>query len=103
MKFTNILSVDDISDLVNAKKVTGNINLEIKGINEIHRVEEGDICFVDHPKYFQKVIHSKASLILINAEADCPEGKTLLMVDDPLKAYLSIVENMLLLFHQKNL
>ena len=32
----------------------GNENHLVIGLNEIHRVEVGDLVFVDHPKYYEK-------------------------------------------------
>ena len=61
------------------------------GINEIHRVETGDLAFVDHPKYYRTCIESAASFIIIDRETDFPEGKVLLVVDQPFEAYLTIV------------
>lgn len=61
------------------------------GINEIHRVESGDLVFVDHPKYYQTCLESAATHIIINAMVDCPAGKTLLVVADPFEAYQQIV------------
>jgi UDP-3-O-[3-hydroxymyristoyl] glucosamine N-acyltransferase len=70
----------------------GNTNAFAKGINEIHKVEEGDICFVDHPKYYDKCLNSNATFIIINTtEVVIPEGKTLLVVNEPFEAYLAIV------------
>jgi len=70
----------------------GNENAFAKGINEIHKVEVGDICFVDHPKYYDKCLNSLASFIIINTETVAiPEGKTLLVVAEPFEAYLKIV------------
>jgi UDP-3-O-[3-hydroxymyristoyl] glucosamine N-acyltransferase len=64
------------------------------GINEIHRVEDGDICFVDHPKYYAKCLASAASFIIINTnEVSIPEGKTLLVVKEPFEAYLKIANH----------
>src|SRR5690554_1709970 len=55
----------------------------ITGLNEIHRVEEGDVVFVDHPKYYEKALKSNATTILIDKEVDCPEGKALLISKQP--------------------
>ena len=54
-------------------------------MNEIHVVQAGDIVFVDHPKYYEKALHSKATIVLINKEVECPEGKALLISDDPFR------------------
>lgn len=50
-------------------------------------VESGDIVFVDHPKYYDKALQSAATVILINKEVDCPEGKALLISDDPFRDF----------------
>jgi UDP-3-O-[3-hydroxymyristoyl] glucosamine N-acyltransferase len=63
------------------------------GINEIHKVEEGDLVFVDHPKYYQKCIQSAATFIIINQRTEFPPHKALLLVDDPFEAYLKIVQH----------
>ena len=59
----------------------------VLGMNEIHVVENGDIVFVDHPKYYDKALKSKATIILINKNVDCPEGKALLISDDPFRDF----------------
>jgi len=46
-------------------------------------VEEGDIVFVDHPKYYDKALQSSATIVLINKKVTCPEGKALLISKDP--------------------
>ncbi len=62
------------------------------GINEIHKVEMGDLCFVDHPKYYDTCLKSDATHIIINTkEVNLPEGKSLLVVNDPFEAYLQII------------
>ncbi|MPT34083.1 MAG: UDP-3-O-(3-hydroxymyristoyl)glucosamine N-acyltransferase, partial [Flavobacterium sp.] len=57
------------------------------GMNEIHVVEPGDIVFVDHPKYYDKALQSAATIVLINKEVECPEGKALLLSDDPFRDF----------------
>ncbi len=56
-------------------------------MNEIHVVEEGDIVFVDHPKYYDKALNSKASVVLINKKVECPTGKVLLISEDPFRDF----------------
>jgi UDP-3-O-[3-hydroxymyristoyl] glucosamine N-acyltransferase len=63
------------------------------GINEIHKVEQGDVVFVDHPKYYDACIHSAATFIIINKETTYPPGKALLIADDPFEAYLKLVNH----------
>ncbi len=56
-------------------------------MNEIHVVQEGEIVFVDHPKYYDKALLSRASVVLINKVVDCPPGKALLISDDPFRDF----------------
>ena len=56
-------------------------------MNEIHVVEPGDIVFVDHPKYYTKALEAAATIVLINKEVACPEGKALLISDDPFRDF----------------
>lgn len=90
MKFPSPVSVTWIADLINAK-IEGNTNGTCLGINEIHKVEEGDLVFVDHPKYYKKCIESAATFIIINKSTACPPNKGLLIVDEPFEAYQKIV------------
>jgi UDP-3-O-[3-hydroxymyristoyl] glucosamine N-acyltransferase len=78
-----------IADYVGAK-IIGNNTLQAQGINEIHRVEDGDISFVDLEKYYSKVLNSKATIILIDKETTCPEGKALLQTEDPCGAFIKL-------------
>ncbi len=90
MEFINPVPVTTIAQLIGAE-IIGNINGNARGINEIHKVSTGDLVFVDHPKYYDKCINSAATFIIINKQTECPEGKALLIVDDPFEAYLKIV------------
>lgn len=92
MQFPSPVPVSFIADLINAK-IKGNENAFASGINEIHRVKEGDIVFVDHPKYYETCLNSNATCIIINTETEVPEGKTLFIVADPFEAYLKIVNH----------
>jgi UDP-3-O-[3-hydroxymyristoyl] glucosamine N-acyltransferase len=92
MQFENPVDAVWLANFIDAK-IVGNANLKAKGINEINRVEAGDIVFVDHPKYYQKCIQSNATFILINKAVDCPEGKVLLVTAQPYAAYDKIVKH----------
>ena len=86
MKFASEHNLKEIAELIDAEFV-GPDDYPVKGINEIHVVEEGDIVFVDHPKYYNKALNSKASVVLINKNVDCPEGKALLISNDPFRDF----------------
>lgn len=92
MKFPAPIAVQEIAQLIGAKLV-GNVNGLVSGINEIHKVEPGDLVFVDHPKYYDKCINSAATFIIINKETSFPEGKALLIVEQPFEAYQAIVRH----------
>lgn len=89
----------DFSQPVPVKKLATKYNLLLKGnstseatgINEIHKVRAGDITFVDVEKYYLKSLNSNASIIIINKDIPCPEGKTLLITEDPFTIYNQIV------------
>ncbi len=92
MRFDKPAPVTVIASLIDAE-VVGNSNGMATGINEIHKVEAGDLVFVDHPKYYDTCINSAASFIIINKKVDCPDGKALLITNDPFEAYLKIVNH----------
>jgi len=82
MKLPRIYSLKEIAEIIGTTFV-GPENFPVTGFNEIHVVEKGDIVFVDHPKYYDKALESKASVVLINKKVECPEGKGLLISEDP--------------------
>lgn len=92
MQFPAPVSLTWIAELIQAKLV-GNTQAQATGINEIHKVEKGDLVFVDHPKYYNKCLNSAASFIIINKETEVPEGKALLIVENPFEAYCRIVQH----------
>lgn len=91
MKFKQNISIQTIANWIGAT-IIGNDTLEASGINEIHKVEKGDITFVDVAKYYSKSLNSAASIIIIDKAVDCPEGKALLVCDAPFKAYNSLAK-----------
>nr|WP_322626169.1 UDP-3-O-(3-hydroxymyristoyl)glucosamine N-acyltransferase [uncultured Flavobacterium sp.] len=86
MKFPKIQALKDIAAIIGTEYV-GDDNFPVHGMNEIHVVEAGDIVFVDHPKYYDKALESAATIVLINKKVDCPEGKALLISDDPFRDF----------------
>ena len=86
MKFTQSHALKDIASLIGCEYI-GDPLLEILGMNEIHVVSAGDIVFVDHPKYYDKALNSKATVILINKMVPCPKGKALLISEDPFRDF----------------
>ena len=93
MRFPKPVTVKWIAELIHGE-IVGNSSAQVLGINEIHKVEEGDLCFVDHPKYYDKSLSSNATHIIINTKnVTVPQGKNLIVVDEPFEAYLTIVNH----------
>ncbi len=86
MKFPRQFALKEIADLIDCSFV-GDADFPVMGMNEIHVVTPGDIVFVDHPKYYNKALASAATIVLINKEVECPEGKALLISDDPFRDF----------------
>lgn len=82
MKFPQKHSLEQIATILGVEYV-GAADFPVLGMNEIHVVEPGDIVFVDHPKYYDKALASAATVVLINKKVACPEGKALLISEDP--------------------
>lgn len=90
MKFKEPLPLKEVAGFINAR-ILGNELISVEGINEIHMVEPGDVTFVDHPKYYNKALQSKATIIIINDDkVDIPRGKALLVSEDPFRDYVKL-------------
>jgi UDP-3-O-[3-hydroxymyristoyl] glucosamine N-acyltransferase len=93
MKFPSPVAIEWIAELIDAE-VIGDAKAIAKGINEIHKVEVGDLVFVDHPKYYDKCLKSDATHIIINSkDVELPKGKNLLVCAEPFEAYQKIVSH----------
>lgn len=92
MKLPRTHSLEEISNLIGATFV-GSSDFPVTGMNEIHVVESGDIVFVDHPKYYDKALNSKATIVLINKEVECPKDKALLISDDPFRDFNKLTKH----------
>jgi UDP-3-O-[3-hydroxymyristoyl] glucosamine N-acyltransferase len=92
MQFPSPVAIQWLSEFLGAELI-GDKNGHATGINEIHKVEKGDVVFVDHPKYYDTCLQSNATFIIINKAVEVPPGKALLVVDQPFEAYLKIVRH----------
>ena len=91
MKFPKPYTLRQIAEIISCNYV-GYDDFPVLGMNEIHVVEPGDIVFVDHPKYYDKALYSEATIILINKDVECPQGKALLISDDPFRDFNKLTE-----------
>jgi UDP-3-O-[3-hydroxymyristoyl] glucosamine N-acyltransferase len=99
MKFPTPQKIKDLAELIGAELI-GKQDLILSGINELNVIEEGDLGFVDHPKYYDKTLNSKASAVIINLSAgqagkkvECPAGKSLLISDDPFRDFNKLTQH----------
>lgn len=94
MKFDKPISVKILAKQIGTTEIIGDDTLHALGINEIHHVKEGDITFSDAPKYFDKALHSAATIIILNEKVQAvPESKVVLIHPRPFDAYDSIVRS----------
>ncbi len=100
MKFPVPHTLKQIADILEVGFV-GADDFPVLGMNEIHIVENGDIVFVDHPKYYDKALKSAASVVLINKKVDCPSGKALLISNDPFRDF-NVLTNFFRPFQKSN-
>ncbi|MCT8340334.1 UDP-3-O-(3-hydroxymyristoyl)glucosamine N-acyltransferase [Flavobacteriaceae bacterium TK19130] len=92
MKFKTQQTLSEIANILGCEYV-GKPDFPVLGMNEIHVVRQGDIVFVDHPKYYDKALNSAATVILINKKVDCPDGKALLISDDPFSDFNKLTKH----------
>jgi len=90
MQLTTPITASDLATQLGAQLV-GEGSIRITGANEIHHARQGDLCFVDHPKYYTSTLASAASVILIDKLVECPPGKALLIHPAPFAAYNSVI------------
>jgi UDP-3-O-[3-hydroxymyristoyl] glucosamine N-acyltransferase len=86
MKFPQPIPVRVLAERFGAQ-IIGDDTLFAIGINEIHKVQPGDVAFSDVKKYFEKTLQSAATILLLNEAAECPPGKAILVVADPFEVY----------------
>ena len=89
MKLPQPSTLKAIAELVDCP-FEGPEDLLVTGINEIHKVEKGDIVFVDHPKYYDKALSSLADVILINKNVEVPAGKGIIICESPFDTFNQI-------------
>lgn len=91
MKFNRTYSLSELAQMIDAE-FEGPSDHPVTGMNEIHMVENGDLTFVDHPKYYDKALNSDATTILINKKVERPKGKGLLISEDPFADFVKLVK-----------
>lgn len=92
MKFKQAQTLAQLADICKAE-IVGDDGLELKGINEVHKVTEHDITFADHPRYIDKAIKSPAAAIILNQAPADSQGKSFLVHRDPFRAFNAITRH----------
>jgi UDP-3-O-[3-hydroxymyristoyl] glucosamine N-acyltransferase len=82
MKLPAPVSASFLAKFLNAE-YHGPEDLEITGINEIHKVESGDLTFADHPKFHSRALNSPADLVLLDQSATPPQDQAVLISANP--------------------
>ena len=82
--------VSDIAALISGKVIGA--DLIISGTSNLKYADLGHITFVDNQKYEKQFLESKSLVAVCHIEFDAP-GKTLIIVNDPMLAFIVIVEH----------
>ena len=89
MRFTSPEYIEDIAAVLQ-RDFQGPAKHTVNGLSEINQAETGDLIFVDHPKYYNKALASKANTIIINEQIERPDGKALILSEKPFEDYNSL-------------
>jgi len=89
MRFEPSITLKALAERTGCRAV-GNPKLLVTGLNEVHRVEEGDVTFCDHPKYYAKALASRATVAIIDNEMEVPQGKALLVCERPFDVFTEL-------------
>lgn len=91
MKLEEPIRLGEIADYLGAS-LKGDPEYHVTGINEIHKVDNGDITFVDNEKYYNVALTSTASVILIDQDVGQHDGKQLLVSQSPFHDFNRLVK-----------
>lgn len=92
MRFHRPYTLAEVSDRLGLS-FTGNPDTALKGLNDTHIAEEGDVCFADHPKYVPKALQSAASAVIVKSDdAQGAVSKALLFASDPFETFVQLIQ-----------
>ncbi len=91
MELNTPITLQEASDFLKIP-FRGNPEARIFGFNVVHKVKKEELTFVDFSKYYTKALQSEATFIIIDKEVDCPEGKNLLISDDPFRDFNKLTQ-----------
>lgn len=91
MDFRQPLSIKEIAEMLDSE-CFGDTSQNITGLNEIHRIKEGELVFVDHPKYYEKALNSAATCVLIDQKVEVHAGKGIIVSKDPFRDFNELIQ-----------
>jgi len=86
MKFEKSYTIAEIASLLGLS-YKGSENIQISGINEIHRHNPGDLVFVDFHKYYDRALNSNAAAVIIDQEVSFPAEKGIIISKNPFRDF----------------
>ncbi len=93
MRFEKGIPLSQLLSLIDYQQIIGDQNTLVFGLNEIHKIEHGDLSFVDNSKYYKKMLASEASFIIIDKIPEISTDKTLIICQQPFEAYNALVRH----------
>jgi UDP-3-O-[3-hydroxymyristoyl] glucosamine N-acyltransferase len=90
MKLSEPTPAQVLADLSGAEYF-GPADLQIHGINEIHKITDGDLTFADHPNFYPRAFGSDAAVVLVDKAPADPAPKPYMIAKDPFRAFNSLL------------
>lgn len=85
------LTLGQLAALTDSKLI-GDPNYEITGVADLDSAEAHDMSFLANPRYEQAMLKSKAGATFVRPGVVLPEGRNFLIVEDPSRAFQTVVE-----------
>ncbi len=86
------VTAQQLSQLVHGK-LRGDPDLVIESARSLGEAQAGDVTFVEQDKYLEAFLNSPAQVAVAPEKILAP-GKTLIVADDPLLAFIAIVQHL---------
>ncbi|WP_295157772.1 UDP-3-O-(3-hydroxymyristoyl)glucosamine N-acyltransferase [uncultured Brachyspira sp.] len=89
------MKVNDISNLIQAKKIIGDENTEISSLSPINDIIENSIVCIDNNKYLEDALSSKANVLVLREDAANElkdlKNKTILIHNNPKEVFIKLL------------
>ncbi|MBI4026966.1 MAG: UDP-3-O-(3-hydroxymyristoyl)glucosamine N-acyltransferase [Verrucomicrobia bacterium] len=74
-----------------AGKLEGDPSLLITGVAGLREARDGQVSFLEHPRYAGLLAATRASVVLVAADVETPKGRTVIRVSQPGAAFSKMV------------